>query len=55
LDFGFWISRGDWLTQRTQRWERGDLIWKCEMRPAVAGHGRAYARMLDWEEARILF
>ena len=32
------------------------------MRPAVAervtaaaGHGRAYARMLDWEEARILF
>jgi hypothetical protein len=20
------------LTQRTQRWERGDLIWECKMR-----------------------
>ena len=32
LDFGFWIGRGDWLTQRSQRTERGDLICKCEIR-----------------------
>ena len=28
--------------------ERGDLIWKFEMRPAVAG--RAYARNLEFEK-----
>jgi hypothetical protein len=36
------------LTLRPQRSERGDLIWECEIRPAVAG--RAYARNLEFEK-----
>jgi len=41
-------GEGRLLTPRTQRSERGDLIWECEMRPAVAG--RAYARNSEFEK-----
>jgi hypothetical protein len=53
------------LRRAQTRVGKGDLIWECEMRPAVAGcvtaaagHGRAYARNLrkekDEKEDRLL-
>jgi len=38
----------DKSTGRRRGPERGDLIWKCEIRPAVAG--RAYAWILEFEK-----